>query len=906
MVCRDVEKNDLAEKYLNGQLDPATEDDFELHILECRNCQDFLEALQAVRDDLAAHAHEIRSHSTFTRGHLRWAWVGVAALFAMVCGLGAARFALRHQWNRAAPADATFLRISGEMRRGQLDSALHDVDIALGEYQTSNSEWVVRFRVQKANIFMLRGSYSEALQLLNDPLPYSLSSSDTQVQRRIAQAMAYRYLQQFDLSDRALSEAESTPLALHSSLLGAVAQARGILETDRKNYQKATAAFRAAATVAREQNLPRAEVDALASLGKVAVLQGHYDEAVDDFSAAVEKSRSLGDAVMEARSLGALGQSYSAMGDLENAQVLLHEAQAKLAQAGSVADQAHWLNSLAAVYAQEHRYLDADSRGQEALALARKQRDTNTLTECLNTLTEVALASGRLDDAEKFNREARATENARLNQFGASYSEVMAGRIAASKRHFREAEAIFHKVIEDPKGEAPLRWASEARLAQVYADEMLPMQAEREFRRAIRTAEMARQAVHGDEFRMSFLSGAIEFYDNYVDFLIRQKRPEEALQVAELSRVRVLEDGLTVNAPSSSAKAAPSSQKRVRPQEIAQKLKATLLFYWMGHNHSYLWAVTPTKTVHFELLRAAEIEPLVEAYRQAVLEIRDAPDPRGLDGKKLYTILVEPAQKLIPRGARVIVLPPETLYGLNLETLIVPDPQPHFWIEDVTLTTANSLTLLGRATTRPVVKEKNLLLVGNTEQPNADFPALSQAPAEMQKIEHYFPESGRKVLEGKQATPSAYLGNSPEDFSYLHFVAYGMASHARPLESGVILSKEGDSYELYARDIVQHHLNANLVTISASNASGSRAYSGEGLVGLSWAFLRAGAHNVIASLWEVSDASTPQLMDTLYGELSQGKAPDTALRDAKLRLLHSNSVFKKPLCWAPFQLYTGS
>jgi len=64
-----------------------------------------------------------------------------------------------------------------------------------------------------------------------------------------------------------------------------------------------------------------------------------------------------------------------------------------------------------------------------------------------------------------------------------------------------------------------------------------------------------------------------------------------------------------------------------------------------------------------------------------------------------------------------------------------------------------------------------------------------------------------------------------------------------------------------ARDIVQHPLHADLVTISACYGGGERAYSGEGLVGLAWAFLRAGAHNVIAGLWDVTDASTEQLMD---------------------------------------------
>lgn len=94
MACRDVDKNDLASKYLNGQLDPAAQDDFELHILECRNCQHSLEALQAMRDVLAARAHEIRSYSSVAHGRLRWEWIGAAALFVVACGFGLAPFAL--------------------------------------------------------------------------------------------------------------------------------------------------------------------------------------------------------------------------------------------------------------------------------------------------------------------------------------------------------------------------------------------------------------------------------------------------------------------------------------------------------------------------------------------------------------------------------------------------------------------------------------------------------------------------------------------------------------------------------------------------------------------------------------------------------------------------------------------
>jgi CHAT domain-containing protein len=115
-----------------------------------------------------------------------------------------------------------------------------------------------------------------------------------------------------------------------------------------------------------------------------------------------------------------------------------------------------------------------------------------------------------------------------------------------------------------------------------------------------------------------------------------------------------------------------------------------------------------------------------------------------------------------------------------------------------------------------------------------------------------------------------------------------------------------DNFKLYARDIMRDPLHARLVTISACYGSGLRAYAGEGLVGLSWAFLRAGAHNVIGAMWEVNDASTPLLMDKLYAGLEAGNSPDAALRAAKLSLIHSPAVYRKPLYWAAFQLYTRS
>ena len=297
---------------------------------------------------------------------------------------------------------------------------------------------------------------------------------------------------------------------------------------------------------------------------------------------------------------------------------------------------------------------------------------------------------------------------------------------------------------------------------------------------------------------------------------------------------------------------------------------------------------------------------LLRATARLCLGPRDVLETANPAGKKLYEVLVAPAQALVPKGSRVTILSDGSLYNLNFETLLAPAPQLHYWIDDAIISNANSLMLLSGPMKGSPVQSKTLLLVGNPISPSNEFPDLPQAGAEMERIEKYFPASSRTVLSRDRANSSEFTASRPGQFSFIHFVTHGTASRVSPLDSAVILTKEGDSYKLYARDIVKEHLHADLVTVSACHGEGARTYSGEGLVGLTWAFLRAGAHGVIAALWEVSDSSTPQMMDQMYAEVTKGAAPDVALRDAKLALLHSNTVFRKPFYWATFQLHRGS
>jgi CHAT domain-containing protein len=173
----------------------------------------------------------------------------------------------------------------------------------------------------------------------------------------------------------------------------------------------------------------------------------------------------------------------------------------------------------------------------------------------------------------------------------------------------------------------------------------------------------------------------------------------------------------------------------------------------------------------------------------------------------------------------------------------------HYWIEDATVLSAPSLAMLAAA--KPVKDgDNNLLLLGNPVSPSADYPSLPLFGLEMTKVERHFATHHSAVFTGQQASPAAYLSSNPSQYSYIHFVAHAVASRTDPLDSAIILSGANaseNSFKLYARDIMRHPIGARLVTISSCNGSGTRSYAGEGLVGLSWAFLRAGAHRVIGA-----------------------------------------------------------
>jgi CHAT domain-containing protein len=186
----------------------------------------------------------------------------------------------------------------------------------------------------------------------------------------------------------------------------------------------------------------------------------------------------------------------------------------------------------------------------------------------------------------------------------------------------------------------------------------------------------------------------------------------------------------------------------------------------------------------------------------------------------------------------------------------------------------------------------------------SDFPELPNAKKEIAEVAAHFSRSNREIFTGPDAYPERYGESGPRRFTTIHFAAHASANRESPLNSAIILSRRGESFKLYARDVASMPLQAELVTISACKSAGAKTYSGEGLMGFAWAFLQSGAENVIASLWDVDDASAVQVMGHLYTGLTEGRTPPEALRSAKLELMKGGGRYGRPYFWAPLQVFT--
>lgn len=192
--------------------------------------------------------------------------------------------------------------------------------------------------------------------------------------------------------------------------------------------------------------------------------------------------------------------------------------------------------------------------------------------------------------------------------------------------------------------------------------------------------------------------------------------------------------------------------------------------------------------------------------------------------------------------------------------------------------------------------------------------ALPRLPSSRREVETIvelaanLTKSGNRLWLGFEAERAAVIGGELSQYRFLHFATHGVLDDAQANLSGLVFSlvdRHGVQQNGFFRlvDVYKLRLFADLVVLSGCRTGLGQELNGEGLIGLTRGFLLAGASRVMASLWEVSDQATAELMQRFYRELLVGKrTPAAALRAAQISFL-KDSRWQSPFYWGAFVIH---
>jgi len=638
----------------------------------------------------------------------------------------------------------------------------------------------------------------------------------------------------------------------------------------------------------------------LNSLGSAALLRGELEKSADHHRQALDIQRAIApDNLLVALSLDSLGEIALRRDDLVSA---------------------------------EKHFLDARNV-QERIAPG---SDTHSLT--LYHLGQVYRQSDRLERAaEFFTNSINMLENQLANLGG---SQDVRGFYRAERRVLYRDAIEVHLDLNRPEKAFHL---SERYRGQVF----LEMVAER---RSGSTLEVPPEP-HAKLERIR------ERYDQVlreID-LLRASRDEERIDdlVRERRSLREEYNRFTVRKKSSHG----SAFLGLRPLSAAEviNLKDTgtvMLSFSVGKERTDLFIISASgglSTVALDI-GESELRKHVNRFRLLIQE----PPVAALDFRRrqleeeslfLYGKLIKPVAEYIDRGQRVLILPDGPLHVLPFGALVRHriteggGDELEYMVEwkpfhiALSATIHDYLSRSQRQDDREDVSRKRLELVAfgdpfySPEPQTADrtwkraidrglfkWKPIPSSRREIEGIASYYPADEVRLFLGEEATEDKVklLG---QDSLIIHFATHGYLDDRSPLDSALVLSiplqfeLDRENGLLQAWEILeQMELDTNLVVLSACQSALGGEQGGEGLIGLTWAFLSAGARSVVASLWQVDDRATADLMVRFYRHLRAGMAKNDALRAAQLELLRGENreepypADSAPYYWAAFQL----
>ena len=266
--------------------------------------------------------------------------------------------------------------------------------------------------------------------------------------------------------------------------------------------------------------------------------------------------------------------------------------------------------------------------------------------------------------------------------------------------------------------------------------------------------------------------------------------------------------------------------------------------------------------------------------------------------RRLYEILIAPIQDRLSAGSMLAIIPDGPLRALPFAALI--DGEGHFLIERTRVVVAPALAYLQAGTARGQAPANIVAasLEHRVRLPAGYFPALKSTAAEA-GIAAASGAPGRHISNFHRADLVGAMASGDVDVLHLatHASFNGRSDRAFIVADGEVI-RLGELREIIAANRNRGELLDLLVLSACETAVGDDETS----MGLAGAAVQAGAVSAIASLWQVDDAGTGQLMRSFYSGYGHGASRSGALRDAQLAMIRSGGADAQPHIWAAFTL----
>jgi CHAT domain-containing protein len=451
--------------------------------------------------------------------------------------------------------------------------------------------------------------------------------------------------------------------------------------------------------------------------------------------------------------------------------------------------------------------------------------------------------------------------------------------------------------------------------------------ADEELRTTLGLFEQQRSRIRDESNRTTFFDSQQSVYDLAIDFEVsRMNNERRAFEYSEISRARSLVDmtGAGVTPVAAAAdRASPPGSSPLSLEQIQRALpeQAQLLQYAVLEDKLLIWLVTNGEIrLETKEIGAAALSEKIVRYWQVAANVSERAQAEAdqLAGE-LYTTLIAPFETRLDRQKQLCIVPDKALVYLPFGALRSPASRAYL-ASDYLIVYAPSATLFLHCTAvarqRDLRRPEYALSVGNPAFDRDLFRALPDLPAsanEAEAIRRIY-ESGC-VLIGERATEDRVKAEMMKA-DVINLASHYIVNQASPPRSGLLLTKglasaggePGADGVLRAGEVYAMKLRqARLVVLAACRTGVEGYYKGEGMIGMSRAFIIAGVPLIVASLWPVDSEATALLIEKLHTYRKRaGLSTAAALQQAQRDFINgADARRQQPYYWASFVLIGG-